>query len=51
MFGSDWPVCELAGSYEQVFRALVEALGPLSEAERSAIFGGTAERFYRLPLD
>ncbi len=22
MFGSDWPVCELAGSYEDVFGAL-----------------------------
>jgi L-fuconolactonase len=46
MFGSDWPVCELAGSYEQVYQALVEALGPLSETERAAIFGGTACRFY-----
>ncbi len=48
MFGSDWPVCELAGSYERVYHALVEALGPLSEPERDAIFGGTAARFYRL---
>ncbi len=46
MFGSDWPVCELAGSYEQVYGALVEALGPLSASEREAIFGGTARRFY-----
>ena len=29
MFGSDWPVCELAGSYEQVYSAAVEAFGPL----------------------
>ena len=49
MFGSDWPVCELAGSYQQVHHALVEALGPISAAERDAIFGGTAARFYRLP--
>ncbi len=48
MFGSDWPVCELAGSYEQVHAALVEALGPLSAAESAAIFGGTARRFYGL---
>ena len=46
MFGSDWPVCELAGSYEQVYHALVEALGPISEAERATIFGGTASRYY-----
>ena len=49
MFGSDWPVCELAGSYQQVFDALNEALGPLSEHERQAIFGGTATCFYGLP--
>ena len=46
MFGSDWPVCELAGSYERVYEALVEALGPISEKERAPIFGGTARRFY-----
>ena len=48
MYGSDWPVCELAGSYERVYRALVEVLGPISESERTAIFGGTAEKFYGL---
>ena len=51
MFGSDWPVCELAAGYGQVRRALVEALGPISKPEQSAIFGGTAARFYRLPED
>ena len=49
MFGSDWPVCELAATYGQVKRALVDSLGPISETEREAIFGGTATRFYRLP--
>jgi len=49
MFGSDWPVCELAGSYGRARDALVEALGPLGEAERGQVFGGTASRFYRLP--
>lgn len=48
MFGSDWPVCELAGSYEQVYEALNEALGPLSPHERAAIFGGTTKCFYAL---
>ena len=50
MYGSDWPVCELAGTYEQVFQALVDALGPISPAERAAIFGGTATRFYGLDV-
>lgn len=48
MFGSDWPVCLLAGTYDQVFNALVEALGPISEENRAKVFGGTARRFYRL---
>ena len=48
MFGSDWPVCELAGSYQRVYEALGEALGPISAADRAAIFGGTAAKFYGL---
>jgi L-fuconolactonase len=48
MFGSDWPVCELAASYEQVYQALNDALGPISVSERAAIFGGTAVEFYGL---
>ena len=48
MYGSDWPVSELAGSYEQVFNALQQALGPISEADRKKIFGDTARKFYRL---
>jgi len=50
MFGSDWPVCELAGNYLRVFEALVEALGPISKTEREAIFGGTAVKFYGLEV-
>lgn len=46
MYGSDWPVCELAGSYEHIHAGLVEAIGPLSESDRASIFGGTAARFY-----
>ena len=46
MFGSDWPVCELAGTYHQVHAALVECLGPLSDSETNAIFGQTAADFY-----
>jgi L-fuconolactonase len=51
MYGSDWPVCELAGTYEQVHAALLEALGALSAGEKDAIFGTTAQRFYRLALE
>jgi L-fuconolactonase len=50
MFGSDWPVSELAASYDEVLKGLEEALGGISEAERQAIFGGTATRFYGLDV-
>ena len=46
MFGSDWPVCELAATYAEVHEATVAALGPISPTERKAIFGGTAAKFY-----
>lgn len=46
MFGSDWPVCLLAGSYAQVFDALQECLVGLSESERGLIMGENARRFY-----
>jgi L-fuconolactonase len=46
MFGSDWPVCELAATYAEVHEAAVATLGPISSSERRAIFGGTAARFY-----
>lgn len=48
MFGSDWPVCLLAGSYAQVVDALADCVGGLSAPEQAAIFGENAARFYRL---
>jgi L-fuconolactonase len=46
MFGSDWPVCELAASYSEV-RALAEALlEGLSPGERDAVLGAAATRVY-----
>ena len=50
MFGSDWPVCELAGSYQEVQSALNEIVGSLSESEQSKIFGETAAKFYGLDV-
>ncbi len=48
LFGSDWPVCELAASYQQVFEALVQCIGEVSVHERAQIMGGSASDFYRL---
>jgi L-fuconolactonase len=50
MYGSDWPVCLLAGSYGAVKSALEEALPPLSPAEWAKVFGGNAIRFYGLEV-
>ena len=52
MYGSDWPVCTLAGSYDQVHSALrqclAEVLGTMDEGVERAIFHDNAERFYKL---
>ena len=48
MFGSDWPVCELAASYQQVVSTLSEIVGSISDTEKQQIFGETAKSFYRL---
>jgi L-fuconolactonase len=48
MFGSDWPVCTLASSYERWVGTVQELIAPLSEIERDRIMGGTAVEAYRL---
>ena len=48
MWGSDWPVCLLAGEYDQVLNAALDAIGPLSDGDRAAFLGGNATTFYRL---
>ena len=48
MFGSDWPVCLLAGKYQQV-RGLIEGyVTRLSIHQQNSIFGLNAARFYGL---
>jgi len=46
MYGSDWPVCLLAGSYERVFGLVDEYTRQLSGEARAKFFGGNAARFY-----
>jgi L-fuconolactonase len=50
MFGSDWPVCLLAGSYERVFAAIEQCIERLNESERAQVFGRSAAEFYGLSL-
>ena len=48
MFGSDWPVCLLAGSCDRVLEAAQSLLGELGEEDRRRIFAANAVEFYRL---
>ncbi|MFF8018689.1 amidohydrolase family protein [Streptomyces sp. NPDC007929] len=47
MFGSDWPVCVLAGGWNRWAATVEELLEGCSAAETSAILAGTATGFYR----
>lgn len=46
MFGSDWPVCLVAATYAQVKKLVEDYARQCGTAEREAIFGGNAARFY-----
>jgi L-fuconolactonase len=48
LWASDWPVLELAGSYERWWQLSRDITAAFSESERQAIFGGNACREYRL---
>jgi L-fuconolactonase len=49
LFGSDWPVCLLAASYDEVLAGLDDALPTLSPTEREQLYGANAQRVYSLP--
>lgn len=46
MWGSDWPVVNLAGGYDAWRAATVDLLSGLSAADRAAVLGGNAARCY-----
>jgi L-fuconolactonase len=48
LFGSDWPVCTLAGRYADVYALAEQAVAALAPAEQAAVLGGNAARVYRL---
>jgi L-fuconolactonase len=48
IFGSDWPVCLLAASYERVLATVADAVDALDLSAQAAIFGGNAVRVYGL---
>jgi len=48
LWGSDWPVLELAASYRAWWDETQALLAPLDAAARAAVLGGNARRIYRL---
>lgn len=48
MFGSDWPVVNVAGNYSQWKQLVTNYLLQCSEQEQAAVFGGNAIQFYSL---
>jgi len=48
MIGSDWPVCTLAGSYQDVMNLVIQKIKTYNSVEQDAILGGNAIEFYQL---
>jgi L-fuconolactonase len=48
LWGSDWPVVNLAGGYARWREATMELLGELPGPDLEAVLGGTAARVYGL---
>ncbi|MFD0990015.1 amidohydrolase family protein [Mariniflexile jejuense] len=48
LFGSDWPVCLVAGNYSKVKELVVNFISKLSANEQQNIMGANAIKFYNL---
>jgi L-fuconolactonase len=48
LYGSDWPVCLVAASYQQVLHIVKDYFTQFSTDEQAAFFGGNAIKFYKL---
>jgi L-fuconolactonase len=48
MAGSNWPVVELGGTFDEVWTGLTDLIADLTPAERAAVLGGSARRIYGL---
>lgn len=51
LFGSDWPVVNLASSYGVWRQTVNRLLSGFSDADRSKIMGGNAQAFYNLSIE
>ena len=48
MYGSDWPVCLLGGSYQQSLNIVKNYFSSFTENEQNKFFGANAVEFYNL---
>lgn len=48
MFGSDWPVCMLAGTWKEALSAFTQCIGAQPIGIREKLLGETARAFYRI---
>ncbi len=48
MYGSDWPVCLVAGTYERQLEVVTNYISKLTPYEQQKIMGLNAQRFYNL---
>ena len=48
MFGSDWPVCNVAGGYRQMISVVKNYVSKLSAGEQACFWGLNAIEFYKL---
>jgi L-fuconolactonase len=48
LFGSDWPVCNIAGGYEKMISIVQNYTSTLTQNEQELFWGGNAVQFYHL---
>ena len=48
MFGTDWPVATLAGTYQEVLQLAAGYARSLTAEQQARFFGGSATEFYQL---
>ncbi len=51
LFGSDWPVCLLAGSYSDVKNIVARYISELNDSDQEKIWSGNTIEFYNLTID
>ena len=48
LFGSDWPVCLVAGNYSKIKKLTTDFISQFSQIEQNSIMGNNAIEFYNL---